>query len=244
MVYPQKKVSTKAVLSMVFGILSLTCTCLLLGLPALILGLLAKRDIRRSGGQLSGTGFATAGIVLGIVSVIIIPIIYAAIAIPNFLEAQGRSKVSRTMSELRSMALGIESYYIDHGEYPAWAKGDAGANGFLPSDCSAYHVPTFRVWATPDEIESFFTLTTPASYLSKLYSDPFTASENNGATYSYYKDYNGWILISAGPDEVYDIDPEVEYDSSIQQPSPGLIQKSYDPTNGTVSPGDIFRVKQ
>jgi hypothetical protein len=36
-----------------------------LGLPAIILGALAHRDIRRSGGAASGSGLATAGIILG-----------------------------------------------------------------------------------------------------------------------------------------------------------------------------------
>ena len=38
-----------------------------LGLPAIVLGALAHRDIRRSGGTASGGGLATAGIFLGAV---------------------------------------------------------------------------------------------------------------------------------------------------------------------------------
>ncbi len=62
----------------------------------------------------------------------------------------------------------------------------------------------------------------------------------------YYSDANGWIIISVGPDHDYDIDPEKYYNSSIAQPSFELlcIAGVYDPTNGTVSSGDVFRVKQ
>ena len=44
--------------------------------------------------------------------------ILAAIAIPNFLEAQTRSKVARAKSEIRNLAVNLETYYIDHNPYP------------------------------------------------------------------------------------------------------------------------------
>jgi hypothetical protein len=56
------------VLSMVFGILSLAGLGVLAGIPAIILGTNARRNIRASGGRLSGEGMATAGIVLGWIS--------------------------------------------------------------------------------------------------------------------------------------------------------------------------------
>ena len=40
--------------------------------------------------------------------------ILAAIAIPNFLEAQTRSKVARCKSEIRNLAVNLETYYIGH----------------------------------------------------------------------------------------------------------------------------------
>lgn len=50
--------------------------------------------------------------------VVAIIAILAAIAIPNFLAAQTRSKVSRTQSEMQSLATGLESYYVDYTSYP------------------------------------------------------------------------------------------------------------------------------
>jgi hypothetical protein len=59
----------KAVVSLVLGILCVAGTLcgmgLSLGVPAVVLGALAHRDIGRSGGTTSGGGLATAGIVLG-----------------------------------------------------------------------------------------------------------------------------------------------------------------------------------
>ena len=44
--------------------------------------------------------------------------ILAAIAVPNFLEAQIRSKVTKTRQEFEFIAIALETYYSDHGMYP------------------------------------------------------------------------------------------------------------------------------
>ncbi len=44
--------------------------------------------------------------------------ILAAIAVPNFLSAQTRAKVSRMRGDMRSLSLALEAYQIDHGSYP------------------------------------------------------------------------------------------------------------------------------
>lgn len=56
----------KAVASLVLGIMSMACcTGILTAIPAIILGVLARRDIMRSQGALGGEGMAIAGIVTG-----------------------------------------------------------------------------------------------------------------------------------------------------------------------------------
>jgi len=50
--------------------------------------------------------------------VVAIIAILAAIALPNFLEAQTRSKVSRVKADLRTIATGLETYHIDWNHYP------------------------------------------------------------------------------------------------------------------------------
>ena len=80
------------------------------------------------------------------------------------------------------------------------------------------------------------------------YRDWFTISWFNRMTlpYLYYSDGNGFILIATGPDGDYDIDPVANYDSRINQPSVHLLCETatYDPTNGAISNGDIYRTKQ
>src|SRR2546423_10620359 len=50
--------------------------------------------------------------------VVAIIAILAAIAVPNFLEAQMRAKVSASKANQRSLATGIESYRVDNGATP------------------------------------------------------------------------------------------------------------------------------
>lgn len=54
--------------------------------------------------------------------------IVAAIAIPNLLNAVDRGKQKRTLADLRSIAVAIESYAVDHDAYPvASSTGDLEA---------------------------------------------------------------------------------------------------------------------
>src|SRR5205823_11982886 len=63
--------------------------------------------------------------------VVAIIAILAAIAVPNFLEAQTRSKVSRAKSDMRTMATTIEAYYIDYNK-PAPQSSGGGLGPFAP----------------------------------------------------------------------------------------------------------------
>jgi putative exporter of polyketide antibiotics len=64
--YPQKT-NTKAVWALVLGILSIVCCGLVAGIPAIILGNLAKKEIETTGQP--GRGMAQAGFILGIISI-------------------------------------------------------------------------------------------------------------------------------------------------------------------------------
>jgi type II secretory pathway pseudopilin PulG len=158
----------------------------------------------------------------------------AAVAVPNFLEAQQRSKVARTKSDMRSMATALEAYFVDNNTYPSWT--DKPGEGVMRAKANGKEVPGF---AGPS-------LTTPIAYLTRHMHDVY-APKGKKQTFGYYapkvNDKSGWILWSPGPDMKFDLDWKV-YDPSVSQPSPDLLRYVYDPTNGTVSKGDIFRVRQ
>lgn len=78
--------SNMAVISLIAGILGLTMFPILGSIVALILGYMAKKEIRDSAGHMTGDGMATAGLVLGWIGVGLtvfgLCIAGAAIAIP------------------------------------------------------------------------------------------------------------------------------------------------------------------
>jgi hypothetical protein len=61
----------KATGALVCGIVGLFCFGVILGPVAIYLGSTAKREIQQSNGRLKGSGMATAGMVLGIIAVVV-----------------------------------------------------------------------------------------------------------------------------------------------------------------------------
>lgn len=214
--------------------------------------------------------------------VVAIIAILAAIAVPNFLEAQVRSKVSRVKSDQRSYATGIEAYFVDNNLYPAGARTGSGTIAGVPGPL----VPNAGVAVNPTALgninsylpnaatnglaanwsfstrgtaanQNMATLTTPVSYLTSMFPDPFM--DTRAATFFYFANSAGWIMWSPGPDTDQSTggnlgvtqSVETVYNIYVSQPSTLLLvgpqtgkSFTYDPTNGTVSPGDVHRVRQ
>lgn len=155
--------------------------------------------------------------------------ILAAIAIPNFLNAQVRAKVSRVQAEMATLATGLELYRTDNNDYPP------GPNASAPPP--------------PDTVDTW-RVTTPISYIAEVPLDifykPMMPSMKGpfdmfGPYIHYYYEplHSGgrqltelWVLFSYGPDQ----------DTLDYTPPPESRPIFYDPTNGTVSNGDIYRV--
>ena len=66
--YATPQTNQKAIWSLVLGILGLVCCGIFTGIPALFLGMSAKKEIEAAGGAQSGAGMAQAGFVLGIIA--------------------------------------------------------------------------------------------------------------------------------------------------------------------------------
>ncbi|MFH1739179.1 MAG: prepilin-type N-terminal cleavage/methylation domain-containing protein, partial [bacterium] len=80
--------------------------------------------------------------------------ILAAIAVPNFMNARTRAKVARVRSELRSLAVAIDSYQLDQNEFP-WPKYNSRFD-------------------TANHIANCTELTSPISYMTTVdMDDPF-----------------------------------------------------------------------
>jgi type II secretion system protein G len=169
--------------------------------------------------------------------------ILSAIAIPNFLQARIRAKIGRVHADQRSFATAVEAYAVDWGGYPR------------TDDIMRVH--------NPDAMEDrWVPFTTPMAYINSIPEDPFGDPVNpswvvNGPrgweyrTYDFVSAYDRleptkyghdqflvtlinyfhlpkstlWYMTSQGPDEKVSVFQAIEYD----------------PTNGLLSQGDIFK---
>ena len=166
--------------------------------------------------------------------------ILAAIAIPNFLNAQVRAKVASVKSELNSLNTALESYFVDNDAYPRDSNDTSPEDPAMTGDGWDSSTMTERYsgfwkWVSWN---SLYQLTTPIEYMSSIPGDPFW---DDGAPYSYDSIKNslglsfaaGWLVASMGPDRIIG-------DWPINEGA--LIYATwYNPINGTISEGDIWR---
>lgn len=169
--------------------------------------------------------------------VVLIIAVLATIAVPNLLEAQTRSRVTRVRADQRSVATALEAYAVDARHYPAYGHP---RDGTPPGGGSILvHLPV--------------SLTTPVAYLTALPADSFPATRAGAAGAPFYYRHDetveylgsaqsaghlalllaqltgtprptGWAIWSHGPDRTDD-----------------RARRAYDPTNGTLSDGDVMR---
>src|SRR5215213_6581646 len=85
--------------------------------------------------------------------VVAIIAILAAIAVPNFLEAQTRAKIARVKNDLRTMATALESYAVDNQKYPPRGIYSRNADGSITKN-SGFVFTLDPIWVT-----------TPVAYL-------------------------------------------------------------------------------
>jgi type II secretory pathway pseudopilin PulG len=194
--------------------------------------------------------------------VVAIIAILAAIAVPNFLEAQVRAKVSRASSDLRTIATALETYRLDYSEYPF---NDGVYNvippqlttpiGYLrnarlvdPFSDKERH-PVYGDLARYYTYQKIVDLDTFVRDAQLGYLPPLEAVDlptlNDGAL----RKYGPWRLVSNGPDRVYSYatDPQFAAEHPELVAADPIVQGSdipYDPTNGTVSWGNILRTQR
>lgn len=163
--------------------------------------------------------------------------ILAAIAVPNFLGAQTRSKVVRAKAEMRFLDQALAAYYVDHNGFPPPAGSGSGARLFRLSTPIVYfvdpkHPEPFRDDALfPDP---------PYGYHGR--NDLVNISwNNNGApgVFSGVAIVYWYVLRSSGPDN----DRNGGGASALNDyPSADdFVDFVYDPSNGTLSGGDLWR---
>lgn len=156
--------------------------------------------------------------------------ILAAIAVPNFLNAQVRAKVSRVKTDIRALAQANEMYFLDNNSYPPESEHDIFTGRRSRSS------------------SGLLFLTHPVAYIGQIPSDPFQdvlelRVSNTQAAYEtgvYPRGDNiiAYMIFSQGPDlsenGLFSGRPFIGPQRNNGQGN------TYDPTNGLKSNGDIY----
>lgn len=168
--------------------------------------------------------------------------ILAAIAVPNFLNAQIRAKIAGAEADMRNLGTAIESYRIDNNRPPRTCVG-----GYSDGTCNGGQMSRFTRLSK---------LTSPVPYMSSVPEDKFNNVELQGNsseplnTYPYWepnfadnyrtptalgrhfdnqsKPNHLWALMSYGPDGDFEA-------------AGGGDLAPFDVSNGVKSNGDIMR---
>jgi prepilin-type N-terminal cleavage/methylation domain-containing protein len=211
--------------------------------------------------------------------VVAIIAILAAIAVPNFLEAQTRAKISRSKADLRTIAVAVESYVVDYNTipldgddnnqgsvvtfrdttphevsrdsdiFPSCTSGQTPGSGLLRERC--YNFRTYNGWKS---------MTSPIAYLSSIYIEPYSQF----IPYAHYDEVTNanppsyCMLLSCGPDRTISNDSSQIGDVTGNPSGFGgrlisgfpsapsnlarALNNVYDPSNGTVSYGEVYRL--
>lgn len=107
--------SGKAIASMVLGLLSLVLW-ILTAIPAIILGVLALRDIAKSNDGLRGTGQAIAGIFFA--TLWTFTLLVAAVFLPASSIANNSAKEANSMANLKTIGVALHMYHATYGHLP------------------------------------------------------------------------------------------------------------------------------
>lgn len=165
--------------------------------------------------------------------------ILAAIAVPNFLNAQVKAKISRVKADLRSVNTAIEMYSIDNGRIILDPNELAQAGIYQRGS---------RVWGS---------LTTPVSYISpSAFKDPFVPQDHPTGNAAWEAVMDGvyhyrnieYMRSINNQGAASNADPNARYVARSPGPdrwyigSPQRLNNwmAFDTTNGMVSVGDIM----
>jgi type II secretion system protein G len=159
--------------------------------------------------------------------------ILAAIAVPNFLNAQMRAKIAKAEAEMQTIVTALESYRIDNNLYPLWLNPDGSQKN--PLD------------------RRLIPLTTPVAYMASVPQDPFIygppgvrVNEAQDAAYITYDYTEAWSRIHFGGLAVVPVQARCA-DYKLTSAGPDYTNTwgntvTYMMSNGLTSQGDLIRL--
>ncbi|MCE5230584.1 hypothetical protein LLG95_13465 [bacterium] len=183
-------------------------------------------------------------------------VLFAMAAMPRFSDAQVRSDVARVNRDLRKLAAAMESYRVDTGSYPCGVVSGSG----LMSACNPALLTSPVAYLNRYPTDIFRTMgDSRLAVTYRIYGVAYTPWQKPPG---YYRSYNlfprtSWMTWSYGPDLLTNTGgyfplPAVIANEASPAPLVGKDRNGnwiagssyyglrYDPTNGTISYGDIF----
>lgn len=184
--------------------------------------------------------------------VVAIIAILAAIAVPNFMEAQVRAKVSRAKADMRTITTGLEQYRVDYNGYPdiftrlMVITTPVAYISTLPRDVFRLQQATgnqfwrrrgYRYGAMPLDNASRYAVASvgPDTDFDTYMNATQDTGDNNETSDDWEVD-NQALRFYPGYSAALFTDEGAPVNESR------FRYVTYDPTNGTVSDGDIFRL--
>jgi len=190
-----RRTSGMAIASLTLGLFSF-CLSVLTGIPAIILGALSLRAIKRSDRRISGKSMAVAGIVTGSIGVLLLP----AVIVPAILAAREAAHRAECANNLKQIALAMMNYESANGCFPPAFGADEYGNprcswrvSILPfmETSALYNSYNFSVaWDHP----SNSTAINSRVYVYSCPSDPIEPGKENFTSF----------LMVTGPGTFYD----------------------------------------
>lgn len=211
-------------------------------------------------------------VVLTIISIL------STIAVPNFLDAEIRAKVSAARNNMRVLAHNIELYQVDYNKYPAgfttFFEGLNVGNGGLgwpdypgsyaniiigdvilpPQGSSIQRLDPFRARPLPSWGSAGGLVYFNHHFMNELLAAGGQWDNSEPENWKAAKELAGeWSMHSIGPAQIgyfighiagpgFDIAIHDGFGTSAN--SEKRLFREYDPTNGTVSEGYIFRTQK
>ncbi len=174
--------------------------------------------------------------------------ILAAIAVPNFLNAQTRAKIARIEADFKAIGTALEMYKLDNGKYISRAHNISWPSRFHPLTTPVSYLSQGR-WPDPFAPKGYETpdgdpinyayeskgWKTDSNPLGQGYGTFAKKFNNSPHQWLHGKESNyEWALISAGPDS------DLQADAGARS-KPDDIFFLYASSNGVKSAGDIIR---
>lgn len=165
--------------------------------------------------------------------------ILAAIAVPNFLNAQVRAKIARVKADQRNIGQALGMYHADHNAFPDFVTFPLFATRGVPelttpvAYIGTYPADVFQFTKEGYGLPGDLRETKMAYYNLKI--STLTGKARGGTQFGVPEYERGlrWGLRSLGPNREYD-------NENILNNIPGVSTDQYDASNGIASPGDIW----